>query len=65
MTKESPYRLTVQDVIDSMTEEQKTVMYAVVGQALKYAEQDVISTKKLYNILNEEKENKTDRKSVV
>ena len=59
MTKESPYRLTVQDVIDSMTEEQKTVLYAVVGQALKYAEQDVISTKKLYNILNEEKENKT------
>ena len=30
--RKSPYRLTVQDIIDSMTEEQKTVMYAVVGQ---------------------------------
>ena len=28
---------TVQDVIDSMTEEQKTVMYAMVGQALEEA----------------------------
>ena len=28
---------TVQDVIDSMTEEQKTVMYAIVGQALEDA----------------------------
>ena len=28
---------TVQDIIDSMTEEQKTVMYAMVGQALEEA----------------------------
>ena len=31
---------TVQDVIDSMTEEQKTVMYALIGQALNDASGD-------------------------
>ena len=31
---------TVQDVINSMTEEQKTVMYALIGQALEDAEGD-------------------------
>ena len=31
---------TVQDVVDSMTEEQKTVMYALIGQALEDAEDD-------------------------
>lgn len=31
---------TVQDVIDSMNEEQKTVLYAMVGQALKDKEDD-------------------------
>ncbi len=31
---------TVQDVIDSMSEEQKTVMYALIGQALEDAEGD-------------------------
>ena len=29
---------TVQDVVDSMTEEQKTVMYALIGQAIEEAE---------------------------
>ena len=33
--KEEKKEKTVQDVIDSMTEEQKTVMYAMVGQALE------------------------------
>lgn len=32
---------TVQDVVDSMTEEQKNVMYALIGQALEDAEGDV------------------------
>lgn len=32
--KESEGEKTIKDVIDSMTEEQKTVMYAMVGQAL-------------------------------
>lgn len=31
---------TVQDVIDTMTDEQKTVMYAMVGQALEQGEAD-------------------------
>lgn len=31
---------TVQEIIDSMTEEQKTVMYAIIGQALEDAEND-------------------------
>jgi hypothetical protein len=31
---------TVQDVLDSMTEEQKTVMYALIGEALKEAGAD-------------------------
>lgn len=31
---------TVQDVVDSMTEEQKNVMYALIGQALEDAEGD-------------------------
>lgn len=31
---------TVQDVIDTMTDEQKTVMYAMVGQALEQGETD-------------------------
>lgn len=32
---------TVQDVIDSMTEEQKNVMYAMVGEALEHGDGDV------------------------
>lgn len=32
---------TVQDVIDTMNEEQKTVMYALVGQALEDADKDI------------------------
>lgn len=31
---------TVQDVVDSMTPEQKTVMYALIGEALKSQEED-------------------------
>lgn len=31
---------TVQDVVDSMTEEQKTVMYALIGQALENKDDD-------------------------
>ena len=31
---------TIQDVVDSMTEEQKTVMYALIGQALEDASED-------------------------
>jgi hypothetical protein len=31
---------TVQDVVNSMTEEQKTVMYALIGQAVEDAEKD-------------------------
>lgn len=37
---ESKDEKTVQDVVDSMTEEQKTVMYALVGQALEDAGAD-------------------------
>lgn len=35
---ENNKEMTVQDVIDTMTEEQKTVMYALVGQALEEGE---------------------------
>lgn len=35
---------TVQDVLDSMTEEQKTVMYALIGQALEDAKSGNINT---------------------
>lgn len=37
---ESKDEKTVQDVVDSMTEEQKTVMYALIGQALEDAGAD-------------------------
>lgn len=38
MAEETKKDKTVQDVIDSMTEEQKTVMYALIGQALEDAD---------------------------
>ena len=38
MAEETKKDKTVQEVIDSMTEEQKTVMYALIGQALEDAE---------------------------
>ncbi len=37
-TKSTGGEKTVQDVIDSMTEEQRTVLYALVGQALEEKE---------------------------
>lgn len=40
MAEETKKDKTVQEVIDSMTEEQKTVMYALIGQALEDAEGD-------------------------
>ena len=40
MAEETKKDKTVQEVIDSMTEEQKTVMYALIGQALEDAEDD-------------------------
>lgn len=39
-TDEKSKEKTVQDVIDSMTEEQKTVMYAMVGQALQESDDE-------------------------
>ena len=43
-TEETPKttegKKTVQDVVDSMTEEQKTVMYALIGQAIEDYESD-------------------------
>ena len=38
--KDDKSEKTVQDVVDSMTEEQKTVMYALIGQALEDASGD-------------------------
>lgn len=38
--KENSGEKTVKDVIDSMTEEQKTVMYAIIGQAVEEAKND-------------------------
>lgn len=40
MAEETKKDKTVQEVIDSMTKEQKTVMYALIGQALDDAEGD-------------------------
>ena len=50
---------TVQDVIDSMTEEQKTVLYALVGQALEQEENDAEKDEK-----NKEGENKAMKHNV-
>ena len=65
-SKESEDEKTVQDIIDSMTEEQKNVMYAIVGQAIE-------DTKKLntedneggnetmkHNVFENEKENENE-----
>ena len=38
--KKADSEKTIQDVVDSMTEEQRTVMYALVGEALNHAAED-------------------------
>ena len=39
--KEAPKEKTVKDVFDTLTEEQKTVVYALIGQALEDAEDEM------------------------
>lgn len=53
-SQENKKEKTVQDVIDSMTEEQQTVLYALVGEALNMSEDN--SNK---NIAHSEEANKT------
>ena len=51
---------TVQDVIDSMNEEQKTVLYALVGQALEENENDEGDNKEMkHNVFSDSDENYT------
>lgn len=51
---------TVQDVIDSMTEEQKTVLYALVGQALEEKENEEGDNKEMkHNVFSDGGENYT------
>lgn len=52
--------LAVQDVIDSMNEEQKTVLYALVGQALEENENDEGDNKEMkHNVFSDSDENYT------
>ena len=45
---------TVKDVFDSMTEEQKTVVYAMIGQALENAEDDEEDEGMKHNVFDQE-----------
>lgn len=54
---------TVQDVVDSMSEEQKNVMYALIGQALEDAEGDVAEEEDedmKHNVFDQDEEMGTD-----
>lgn len=57
-TKTTDSEKTVQDVIDSMTEEQKTVLYALVGQALEENENNEGDNKEMkHNVFSDSGEN--------
>lgn len=56
---------TVGDVVDSMTDEQKTVMYALIGQALKKGDAEVEDEKKeeptvKHNVFSDNNENEEE-----
>ena len=55
---------TVQDVVDSMTEEQKTIMYALIGQAIEDKENESEKDKKSEGGNEEMKHNVFDQTAV-